>query len=112
MIARTVAVLRRAPGIVEVRGLGALRGRDNAIAGYYDPEHITDLVKDATTTKMQASHGVYLILNQINTALQARSSNRLTEYLTPQTADADIIRRWWLPIDTDADRPAGISATD
>jgi hypothetical protein len=112
MIARTVATLRRDTGIVELRGLGALRGRDNAIAGYYDPEHIADLVKDATSTKMQASHGIYLVLNQINPALLARSANRTTDYLKPQTSDVDIIRRWWLPIDTDAKRPAGISASD
>lgn len=112
MIAKTVSVLRRGTGIVELRGLGALRGRDNAIAGYYDSNHITDLVKDATSQKMQASHGIYIVLNQITPSLLARSANRLTEYISDTTQDHHILRRWWLPIDTDAERPKGISASD
>ena len=42
----------------------------------------------------------------------ARSANRITEKAESTTADNDVIRRRWLFIDIDPDRPAGISSTD
>ncbi len=55
---------------------------------------------------------VYTTLNPVNPALLARADNRLKGWAKHTTADADITRRAWLPLDCDAVRPAGISATD
>lgn len=55
---------------------------------------------------------VYTTLNPVNPALMARSYNRIKSRAKHTTSDADITKRFWLPIDGDAVRPAGISATD
>src|ERR1051325_2392386 len=55
---------------------------------------------------------VYTTLNPVNPDLLARANNRIKNRVKHTTADPDIIRRVWLPIDCDAVRPAGISATD
>jgi hypothetical protein len=56
--------------------------------------------------------GVYIVLNEINPALLARSPNKTSDHLEPTTSDGDIIRRRWLPLDFDAQRPAGISSSE
>jgi P4 family phage/plasmid primase-like protien len=55
---------------------------------------------------------VYTTLNPVHPDLLARSNNRVKKRAKHTTSDADITRRVWLPIDCDAARPAGISATD
>jgi len=57
--------------------------------------------------------GWYVIINPVNPALLARAVNRIRPVgKDPTTADADILHRRWLPIDFDAVRPKGISASD
>jgi P4 family phage/plasmid primase-like protien len=55
---------------------------------------------------------VYTTLNPVHSDLLARSYNRVKGRAKNTTADPDITRRVLLPIDCDAARPAGISATD
>src|SRR5579884_734499 len=55
---------------------------------------------------------VYTTLNPVHPDLLARSYNRTKNRAKHTTADADIASRVWLPIDCDATRPAGISATE
>jgi hypothetical protein len=55
---------------------------------------------------------VYYVLNRINPALLGRAYNRLKERAEHTTADNNILRRRWLPVDLDPMRPAGISSSD
>src|SRR5947209_20082761 len=55
---------------------------------------------------------VYTTLNPVTQDLMARANNRIKSRVRHTTADQDIARRAWLPIDCDAVRPAGASATD
>ena len=56
--------------------------------------------------------GIYYTLNPVNPALLARACNRLREYADLTTADSDVVRRRWLPVDLDPVRPSGISASE
>jgi len=59
--------------------------------------------------------GFYVTLNEVNPALLARRANRIQSRLgkaDASTADSDIIRRRWLPIDIDPVRPSGVSSSD
>ncbi|MEN6343078.1 MAG: hypothetical protein ABFC89_11040, partial [Methanospirillum sp.] len=100
-----------APGsVAELRALG----RDGRVAsGYFD-----DLAKLADAVEpMDAAgqyRGIYVTLNPVNPALLARRANRVEGRLgrgDPTTADADIVRRRWLPVDVDPIRPSGVSST-
>jgi hypothetical protein len=56
--------------------------------------------------------GVYMTLNPVAPALLARSANRARFVKQGDaTSDREILRRRWLPIDCDPERPTGISAT-
>ncbi|RXE56042.1 hypothetical protein ABH15_07555 [Methanoculleus taiwanensis] len=97
-------------GVVEVRALA-----ENAVhSGYFDDR--TELaarveVLDADPTV----GGIYVTLNPVNPALLSRRANRIKLRLSKKdatTADADILRRRWLPVDIDPVRPSGVSSTD
>ncbi|MEN6517818.1 MAG: hypothetical protein ABFC38_06450 [Methanospirillum sp.] len=99
------------PGAVaELRAIG----RDGRIAsGYFDaPAKLAtaaEVLDDATDFQ-----GIYVTLNPVNPALLARRANRVETRLGRKdatTADADIVRRRWLPIDVDPVRPSGVSST-
>ena len=79
------------------------------VSGYF-----TDFGKLAQHTAHYSGKGpgVYVRLNPVNPALMARTTNRVKEYARETTADKDILKRRWFPIDFDAVRPAGISSTD
>jgi hypothetical protein len=111
-IRRAIDLLTVPGGVVEIRGLDvpARYGKPLTVAGYF-----TDLNKAAeaaATLDKRKAVGVYLVLNEINPALLARSPNVLTDGLKITTSDNDIIRRRWLPLDFDAVRPAGISSNE
>lgn len=99
-------------GVVEIRGLHvpARYGKGMTVAGYFSD--LDPAAEAAATLDTRKAAGVYLVLNEVNPALLARSPNMLTDGLTPTTSDADIIRRRWLPLDFDSVRPAGISANE
>lgn len=56
--------------------------------------------------------GIYVTINQLDPACIARTSNRITERIKQTTSDRDILKRFWLPIDIDPQRPAGVSSSD
>ncbi len=97
--------------VVELRAIGV----DGRIAsGYFDDlEALANAVEP-----MDASgdyRGVYLTLNPVDPALLARRANRVQGRLgrgDATTADGDVLRRRWLPVDIDPVRPSGISSTD
>ena len=93
-------------GVVEIRALGVDGKKTLTSVGYFDEyEKAAD-----EATKVRAS-GVYFTLNEIDQSLLARSANRMrTSGIS--TSDQNIKRRRWILVDLDAERAAGISATD
>ena len=107
-ILRTVDLL--AGGVVEVRALA-----DGVThSGYFDDyERLARAVGALDADPSVA--GIYVTLNTPNPALLARRANRIKMRLSRKdatTADADILRRRWLPVDIDPVRPSGVSSTD
>jgi len=107
-IDRAIALLFEPRSVVEVRipltGAGV-------VSGYFDdPVKLAAEIQRADA-KYRAP-GVYYVLNPINPALLARAHNRLQDRAKYTTADADILRRRWLPVDLDPVRPTGVSSSD
>ncbi len=99
-------------GVVELRALDAVSAQwaaPHTIAGYF-----TELPRLAAAAAGLQARGVYLTLNPVAPALLSRALNRVKDCRKgdPLTGDADVVRRRWLPVDLDAVRPSGISATD
>ena len=111
-IRRAWAVLVPTGQVVEVRALEATsaESRQPAVhSGFFDN---ADSVVQAIGT-LRSFSGVYFTPNPVDSALLARSANRLKRAArNGATSDLNIVRRKWLLIDCDAQRPAGISATD
>ena len=107
-ISRAVGIL--ADGVVEVRALA-----DGAThSGYFD-DHAALARAVAALDADPAVAGIYVTLNTVNPGLLARRANRIKVRLRGNdatTADADIIRRRWFPVDIDPIRPSGVSSTD
>ena len=110
-IFQALQILTPPGGVFEVRALGA-----RTASGYYHADHIPEAAECIDALDGAGDHhGIYITLNEINPALLSRRANRIETRLSlkePTTADADIIRRRWLPVDIDPKRPSGISSTD
>jgi hypothetical protein len=111
-ILRTLHILAEPDQVLELRALDASTvgyRPPHTEAGYFnDPATLADAAAGLCRTK-----GIYVSLNPMKPALLARAFNRLKPaYSGDSTADHDIVRRRWLPIDCDPVRPSGISATD
>jgi hypothetical protein len=90
MIRQALGLLVLPGGVVEIRALDvpAGRGKPVTVAGYF-----TDLDKAAqAAVQLDKSKpaGVYLLLNEINSALLARSPNGLTRPAKLTTSDGDV----------------------
>jgi hypothetical protein len=109
-IRRAVALLAPDGGVVEVRALA-----DGVThSGYFDDHDLLAEQVEALDAD-PAVAGIYVPLNAVNPALLARRANRIKMRLSRKdatTADADILRRRWLPVDIDPVRPSGVSSTD
>ena len=113
-IERSLRLLIALYALFEIRLLKCRKGgstRPFAAAGYFDD------VKTAVEAVLECDRlyrpeGSYVTLNPVDLRLHARSPNRITSYLEPQTGDAEIVRRTLILIDCDPVRPTGISATD
>jgi hypothetical protein len=98
------------PGaVVELRvpDFGGRTG--NVVSGYYND--LEALVRDALLVDGNAA-GVYITMNAVKPELLARRANRCQPWAKLTTADHDIERRRWIPLDIDPVRAAGICATD
>jgi hypothetical protein len=108
---RALALLLEPGGVAELRAIG----RESPVAsGYFDDPALLAENADALDASGGYS-GIYVTLNPVNPPLLARRANRVKGRLGPRdatTADGDILRRRWLPIDIDPVRPSGISATE
>lgn len=104
-------LLAPAGGVFEVRALG-----DRTASGYFDADHLEQAAKAIEALDAAGTYsGIYVTLNPVNPALLSRRSNRIETRLglkEATTADADIIRRLWFPVDIDPVRPSGISSSD
>ncbi|MDH7511196.1 MAG: hypothetical protein QHH04_09185 [Methanolinea sp.] len=108
-IARALSLLSFPGSVVEVR---AITERGMASGYFDDPAALGAAVGplDAAGTA-----GIYVTLNEVNPALLSRRANRIKMHLSQKdatTADGDILRRRWFPVDIDPVRPSGVSATD
>jgi len=107
-ILRTWHIFRQPGEVLELRIPEA--GRYKVISGYFDdPEKLADAVIGLADEPFP---GIYFSVNSVKPELLARAANRYAKYAKTTTSDADITALHWLPIDLDAKRPAGISATD
>jgi len=109
-ILRALQVLTAPGQVVEVRAI-----TDDGIAsGYFDdPASLAGSVD--VLDSVPAIQGIYVTLNDVNPALLSRRANRVKQRLGKKdatTADPDILRRRWFPIDIDPTRPSGVSSTD
>ena len=113
-IVRALRLLFSEGDVFEVRILKAVSAnymRPHTESGYFDFEHIPQAA-DAIA-KIRAFAGAYVTLNPVDPDLLARAFNRLgPAEQNATTADDDIVRRRWLPIDCDAVRKSNISSTD
>ncbi|MCZ2342031.1 MAG: hypothetical protein LC104_09585 [Bacteroidales bacterium] len=99
--------------VVELRALGVRRGsgRPHTEAGFYDPEHRPDLVRQALTLTGIAQ-GVYCTLNPLKPDILARKCNRTDWAGAGELAkDGDVLQRRWLLVDVDPVRDPHVSAT-
>lgn len=98
--------------VTELRALEATTADDRyprTLFGYFD-DPVT--LADAGAT-IKTAKGVYIVPNAVNPALLARAANRIkVAGKGDSTQDTDIIRRRWLLVDCDPQRPGNISASD
>jgi hypothetical protein len=107
-IERAISTLFKSGDVIEVR---IPKTRAGVVAGYFDDlSKMTDAICQADL-KYRAA-GIYYVLNEINPALLGRAYNRLKEHAEYTTADNNILRRRWVPVDLDPIRPAGVSSSD
>jgi hypothetical protein len=109
-IARAIKTLHPTEGIVELRAIYK-GGRKRIDAGYFDCAHRDKLATEAIRLNKKGA-AVYATLNPLDPQLLARYANRIEEYASATATDANVIRRSWLLIDMDAQRPKDTSATD
>jgi hypothetical protein len=109
-IRTAVNVLAASGSVVEVRALA-----DGVThSGYFNDYESLARAAEALDADPSVA-GIYVTLNDVNPALLARRANRIKMRLSRKdatTADADIIRRRWFPVDIDPVRPSGVSSTD
>ncbi len=105
-VRRSLGVLFDGGSVVEMRVFGP---SGDVLSGYYD-DH------DALARQAQRldtyGYQVYASLNEIGTVSSERVLNTTPSKVESTTADRDIARRRWLPIDVDPVRPSGVSSTD
>ncbi len=107
---RAIAVLAEPEQVIEVRMLA----ENGTHSGYFTDAAVLARQAEALDADT-AVHGIYVTLNAVNPALVARRANRIKLHLSradATTADADITRRLWLPVDIDPVRPSGVSSTE
>ena len=107
-ILRTFQLFHNTGDVIELRIPKA--GRYKTISGYFNEAGVW--ADSIVALADEDFAGYYFTINPCNPALIARSANKYTKYAKETTADADITKRQWLPIDLDPIRPAGISSNE
>ena len=94
----------------EVRELRILKHNrfGHTASGYFDsPEKLA-----VASRKWDRRANLYVSLNPVEPSLLARAASRIVERAENTTSDQHVLRRTWLFVDIDPDRPSGISSTD
>lgn len=107
-INRGISLLFCPGDVVEVR---IPKTRFGVVSGYFDNHQALATAILEADARYRAA-GLYYVLNRIDPALLGRAYNRLRERAEHTTADNNILRRRWLPVDLDPVRPAGVSSSD
>lgn len=107
-IGRAVRILFGANEVMEVR---IPKTRFGVVSGYFD-NHALMVKEILRADRQHRPSGVYWVLNKLDPALLGRAYNRLVERAEHTTADNNILRRRWLPVDLDPVRPAGVSSSE
>ena len=105
-IQKALTVLVSPGEVVELRILGG--AGKGVYSGYFN--NLEAMAKSALAYSGKAK-GIYFTINPAIPDLLARAENKLKERAEVTTSDRDIKKRVYLPIDLDANRPAGISST-
>ena len=97
--------------VFEVRGTDIPRGEYNQpVSGYFtDPSQAA-----GKAAAIEGGAGVYLTLNQLDTAFCARDTFGIISWARKDAATKDkhVTRRRWLLLDIDSNRVTGVCATD
>jgi hypothetical protein len=93
--------------VFELRLISGRRKRIDA--GYFDN---VGAAATALSELDEPYKGVYLTPNPLNPDLLARAANRVKPWAEFTTSDKDVLRRLWLLIDIDPERPSDISSTN
>lgn len=105
-----VRILTVPDQVIEVRVI-----TDDGIASGYFDSPVELAAKVGTLDGVPSVQGIYVTLNPVNPALLSRRANRIKMRLGKKdvtTADSDIVKRQWLPVDVDPVRPSGVSSTE
>jgi len=108
-VSRALSLLFEPGQVVEVRAIT----EEGMASGYFDDP--AALVAAVEPLDAIGTAGIYVTLNEVDPALLSRRANRVKMRLSKKdatTADSDIIRRRWFPVDIDPVRPSGVSSTD
>ena len=98
-------LLRPQGGSTEARLFNTSKG---TVSGYFDnPFRLASAV-----TPYNGRTSIYITLNELHPAVQARARNRLISHARVTTANEDIVRRQWFGVDIDPVRPRGVPSTD
>jgi len=111
LLLESLSILFEPGDVVELRALG--KRKNEVQSGYFkDFAKLSEVARTLDVTNEQK--GIYVVLNQVNPALYARSPDKLTPARAQPTttSDQDIVKRRWLPVDFDPVRPSDISSTD
>lgn len=111
-VVESVQMLIGSGQVTELRALEATTAKErwpHTASGYFD-----DVEKLAAELPVfLTAKGIYIIPNPIESALLARAANRIRKAQKgDSTQDSNILRRQWLLVDTDPQRPSGISSTE
>jgi P4 family phage/plasmid primase-like protien len=114
-VAHAAAFLRQLHGdhgIYEIRVPGVTgRGKPYTASGCFgDPE--TGAEAALQFDGFARAPGIYTTINELHPGCYARSPGRIAPYAGTTTSDKDVVRRFWLPLDFDPERPAGIASSE
>jgi len=100
-----------APGqVTELRVLDVDGREKKTAAGWFDDWD--KLADHALKYEKRSPYGIYVVANPLHTGCLARLGNSTKDWVKTTSSDRDIIRRNWLLIDLDTDRPSNVSSTD
>lgn len=108
-ILKALVYLFEPEDVIELRALSKDKKRTDS--GYFDSDHWEELANAAAALNAQGM-AVYVTLNPVDPQLLSRYHNRVERFARDTTNDKQIVRRRWLPIDVDPQRPANTSATN